>query len=157
MIKIGENAFEFTLEDSEKNKVNLSDMKGKWVVLYFYPKDDTPGCTTEALQFTEHIKDFRDLNSEVVGISADTCESHQKFMVKFDLGVRLLSDPEHKVLERYSAWGEKKMYGKVLMGIERSTVIIDPEGRIAFHWPKVKADGHAKEVIAKLRELQTSR
>ncbi|NLI99426.1 peroxiredoxin [bacterium] len=157
MIKIGEKAFEFTLEDAEKNKVNLSDMKGKWVVLYFYPKDDTPGCTTEALQFTEHIKDFRSLNSEVVGISADSCDSHQKFMVKFDLGVRLLSDPEHKVLERYSAWGEKKMYGKVFMGIERSTVIIDPEGKIAFHWPKVKPDGHAKEVMAKLKELQSTR
>lgn len=157
MIKLGDKAPDFTLKDADKIEVGLKDKKGKWVVLYFYPKDNTPGCTTEATQFTAHIKDFREMNAEVLGVSADTCESHEKFMVKFDLGVRLLSDPEHKVLERYSAWGEKKMYGKVFMGIERSTVLIDPEGRIAWHWPKVKADGHAEEVLAKLKELQSTR
>lgn len=154
MIKIGDSAPDFVLKDEDENEVRLSDMRGRWVVLYFYPKDATPGCTTEAIQFTEHLKDFRALNAEVFGISADSCESHQRFMVKFDLGVRLLSDPEHKVLERYSAWGEKKMYGKVFMGVERSTVLVDPEGKIAFHWPRVKADGHALAVKEKLEELQ---
>ncbi len=157
MIKVGNRAPEFTLKDSDQRDVSLTDMKGKWVVLYFYPKDNTPGCTTEATQFTSLIKDFRKMNAEVLGVSADTCESHERFMVKFDLGIRLLSDPEHKVLERYSAWGEKKMYGKVFMGIERSTVLVDPQGTIAWYWPKVKADGHAEEVLAKLRELQSSR
>lgn len=157
MIKVGDKAPDFELKDADKNNISLGDMKGKWVVLYFYPKDNTPGCTTEATQFTSLIKDFRKMNVEVLGVSADTCESHERFMVKFDLGVRLLSDPEHQVLERYSAWGEKKMYGKVFMGIERSTVLIDPEGRIAWHWPKVKADGHAEEVLAKLKELQSVR
>ncbi len=154
MLKVGDKAADFVLKDESKADVKLSDMRGKWVVLYFYPKDNTPGCTTEALQFTQHVKDFKNLNAEVVGVSADTCESHQRFMVKFDLGVKLLSDPEHKVLERYSAWGEKKLYGKVFMGVERSTVIIDPDGKIAFHWPKVKADGHALAVKKKLMELQ---
>ena len=154
MIKISDKAPEFTLQDEEGKEVKLSDMKGSWAVLYFYPKDNTPGCTTEALQFTEHIADFRKMNAEVVGISADSCESHQRFMVKHDLKVKLLSDPEHKVLEQYSAWGQKKMYGKVFMGIERSTVLIDPEGRIVHHWPKVKAAGHAAQVKDKLAELQ---
>ncbi len=157
MIKIGDKAPEFTLQDAEKKNVGLGDFKGKWVVLYFYPKDNTPGCTTEAIQFTAHIAEFRKMNAEVLGVSSDTCESHQQFMVKFDLGIILLSDPEHKVLERYSAWGEKKMAGKIFMGIERSTVLVDPQGTIAWHWPKVKPDGHAEEVIAKLKELQSSR
>ncbi|TKJ38006.1 thioredoxin-dependent thiol peroxidase [candidate division TA06 bacterium B3_TA06] len=154
MIKPGDKAPDFTLKDSEGNPIKLSDMKGSWVVLYFYPKDATPGCTTEALQFTQHIADFKNANAQVLGVSADSCESHQRFMVKFDLKVKLLSDPQHKVLERYSAWGEKKLYGKIFMGINRSTVLIDPEGKIAHHWPNVKADGHAEEVKAKLTELQ---
>ncbi|TET23472.1 MAG: peroxiredoxin [Candidatus Stahlbacteria bacterium] len=154
MIKPGDKAPDFTLKDSEGNPVKLSDMKGSWVVLYFYPRDATPGCTTEALQFTRHIADFKNANAQVLGVSADSCDSHQRFMVKFDLKVKLLSDPQHKVLERYSAWGEKKMAGKVLMGINRSTVLIDPEGKVVHHWPEVKADGHATQVKAKLAELQ---
>lgn len=153
MVKVGDKAPEFTLKDENGDNVKLSDMKGSWVVLYFYPKDNTAGCTTEALQFTEHIEDFRKMNAKVVGVSADSCESHQRFMVKHDLAVKLLSDPEHKVLEQYSAWGQKKMYGKVFMGIQRSTVLIDPEGKIAHHWPKVKAAGHAAQVKDKLAEL----
>ncbi len=154
MIKPGEKAPDFTLKDSEGNPVKLSDMKGSWVVLYFYPRDATPGCTTEATQFTAYMKDFTKMGAEVLGVSADSCDSHQRFMVKFDLKVKLLSDPQHKVLERYSAWGSKKIAGKVLMGINRSTVLIDPEGKVAHHWPRVKADGHAEEVKAKLTELQ---
>ena len=154
MIKVGNKAPEFTLQDENGENVKLSDMKGSWVVLYFYPKDNTPGCTTEALQFTEHINDFKKMNVEVLGVSADPCESHQRFMVKHDLKVKLLSDPEHKVLEQYSAWASKKMYGKSFLGIQRSTVLIDPEGKIRHHWPKVKAAGHAAQVQDKLAELQ---
>lgn len=153
MVEIGSKAKSFKLQDEQGDEVKLEDMKGKWVVLYFYPKDNTPGCTTEALQFTEKINDFKKLNAEVVGISPDSCQSHQKFMVKHDLKVKLLADPEHQVLEQYGAWGEKKMYGKSFLGVQRSTVIIDPQGNIAHHWPKVKAEGHAEEVAAKLAEL----
>ncbi|MBN2379872.1 thioredoxin-dependent thiol peroxidase [candidate division WOR-3 bacterium] len=154
MIEIGKKAPDFTLKDESGEEVKLSDMKGKWVVLYFYPKDNTPGCTTEALQFTEHAADFAKMNARVLGISADSCESHQRFMVKHDLKVKLLSDPEHEVLEKYWAWGEKKMYGKTFLGIQRSTVLIDPEGKIALHWPNVKAKGHAAQVKEKLAEIQ---
>lgn len=154
MIKPGQKAPDFTLKDEAGDPVKLSEMKGKWVVLYFYPKDNTPGCTTEALQFTQHIADFQKLNTEILGVSADSCESHQRFMFKHDLAVKLLSDPEHKVLEQYGAWGQKKMYGKSFLGIQRSTVLIDPEGKIAHHWSKVKANGHAAQVKAKLAGLQ---
>jgi peroxiredoxin Q/BCP len=112
------------------------------------------GCTTEALQFTEHAADFEKMNARILGVSADSCESHQRFMVKHDLKVKLLSDPEHKVLEKYGAWGEKKMYGKTFLGIQRSTVLIDPEGKIALQWPNVKAKGHAAQVKEKLAEIQ---
>lgn len=154
MIEKGTKAPDFTLKDEEERKIRLSAMKGKWVVLYFYPKDNTPGCTTEALQFTQHIDDFRKMGAEVVGISPDTCSSHQRFMVKHDLKVKLLADPEHEVLEKYGAW-KKKMFGKTNMGVQRSTVLIDPQGKIAYHWPKVNPEGHAQEVKEKLSELQS--
>jgi peroxiredoxin Q/BCP len=153
MIEIGKKAKDFKLKDEQGDEVRLEDMRGKWVVVYFYPKDNTPGCTTEALQFTERINDLRKMNAEVVGISPDSCQSHQKFMVKHDLKVKLLADPDHKVLEAYGAWGDKKMYGKSFLGVNRSTVLIDPQGRIAHHWPKVRAKGHADQVAAKLAEL----
>lgn len=153
MVEIGKKAKDFKLKDEQGDEVRLEDMRGKWVVVYFYPKDNTPGCTTEALQFTEKINDFRKMNAEVVGISPDSCQSHQKFMVKHDLKIKLLADPDHKVLEAYGAWGDKKMYGKSFLGVNRSTILIDPQGKIAHHWPKVKAKGHADEVAAKLAEL----
>ncbi|MBD3287053.1 thioredoxin-dependent thiol peroxidase [candidate division WOR-3 bacterium] len=153
MTEIGKKAPDFILKDEQGDEVKLSDLKGKWVVLYFYPKDNTPGCTTEALQFTEYIADFEKMNAKVLGVSGDSCESHQRFMIKHDLKVKLLSDPEHDVLETYGAWGEKKMYGKTFMGIQRSTVLIDPEGNVAHHWPKVKAKGHAVQVKEKLAEI----
>jgi len=153
MVEIGKKAKDFKLKDEQGDEVRLEDMRGKWVVVYFYPKDNTSGCTTEALQFTEKINDFRKMNAEVVGISPDSCQSHQKFMVKHDLKIKLLADPDHKVLEAYGAWGDKKMYGKSFLGVNRSTILIDPQGKIAHHWPKVKAKGHADEVAAKLAEL----
>jgi peroxiredoxin Q/BCP len=131
----------------------MKDFVGHWLVLYFYPKDDTPGCTKEACEFSSNLKHFTELKAKVFGISPDSVESHKKFIKKHDLKVELLSDPNHKVLAKYGAWGEKSMYGKKYEGVIRSTVIIDPQGLIAYHWPKVSPVGHANEVGNKLVEL----
>jgi len=149
----GKKAPAFTLPDENGEKVRLSDYAGKWLVLYFYPKDDTPGCTTEACDFTKGLSAFEKLDASVLGCSADSPEKHQKFIGKYKLKVKLLSDLDHKVMEKYGAWGEKSMYGKVTVGIIRSTVLIDPEGKVAHHWAKVKAAGHAEAVRAKLASL----
>jgi peroxiredoxin Q/BCP len=154
-IEVGKKAPEFTLLDQDEKKVSLSDFKGGWVVLYFYPKDDTPGCTTEACEFTDGIHDFRGLNAEVLGCSPDSPEKHREFIAKHELGVRLLSDPDHKVMERFNAWGEKNMYGKITVGVIRSTVIIDPDGRVAHRWKRAKAKGHAEKVRERLEKLQS--
>jgi peroxiredoxin Q/BCP len=157
MIEIGKRAPAFTLPDQDGRKVKLSDHKGRWVVLYFYPKDDTPGCTVEACDFTAGLGDFAALDAVVYGCSPDGPESHRKFIGKHGLKVGLLSDPDHAVLEKYGAWGEKSMYGKKSMGVIRSTVLIDPDGKVADHWPKVQAKGHADEVRARLAELRAER
>ena len=154
-IEEGKNAPAFTLLDQEEKKVSLSDFNGIWVVLYFYPKDDTPGCTTEACEFTAGIADFKGLNAEVFGCSPDSPEMHRKCIAKHDLEVRLLSDPDHNVMEKYGAWGEKNMYGRVTVGVIRSTVIIDPDGRIAHRWKRVKSKGHAEKVRERLEQLQS--
>jgi peroxiredoxin Q/BCP len=153
-IEEGKKAPAFRLPDQDEKVVSLSDLKGNWVVLYFYPKDDTPGCTTEACEFTDGIADFEGLNAVVLGCSPDSPEQHQKFIAKYDLGVRLLSDPGHEVMEAYGAWGEKNLYGKIKVGVIRSTVIIDPEGRVAHRWKRVKARGHALKVSERLAQLQ---
>ena len=153
-IEIGKAAPKFTLENQDGEKVSLKDLKGGWTVLYFYPKDDTPGCTKEACQFTEGIKAFEKLEARVFGISPDNAASHQKFIEKYKLKVDLLCDPEHGMMESYGAWGTKKMYGKEVIGVKRSTVIIDPAGKVAHHWKSVRADGHAAKVQEKLEELQ---
>lgn len=153
-LAVGDEAPAFTLLDQDEQKVSLSSLKGQWVVLYFYPRDDTPGCTTEACEFTDGIEDFGGLNAVVLGCSPDSPEKHRKFIAKHSLGVRLLSDPEHSVMEAYGAWGEKNMYGKKSMGVIRSTVIIDPKGKVAHRWKRVKAKGHAEKVKEKLAELQ---
>jgi thioredoxin-dependent peroxiredoxin len=126
-------------------------------VLYFYPKDDTPGCTTEACEFTDSIAEFQALDAVVLGCSPDSPEQHRRFIAKHSLKLRLLSDPSHQVMERYGAWGEKSMYGRVSQGVIRSTVIIDPSGTVAYHWPTVKAAGHAAAVRAQLLELRSGR
>lgn len=151
---IGKKAPAFSLKDQDEKTVKLSDFKGKWVVLYFYPKDNTSGCTREAIAFTESNPDFRKLDAEVIGVSPDSCGSHRNFIEKHDLGITLLSDPEKTVLEKYGAFGEKKMYGKVVKGVIRSTVLIDPDGKVAWHWKSVKVDGHAEKVRDKLKELR---
>ncbi len=156
MIELGKKAPDFTLPDQDGEKVSLKDLRGSWVVLYFYPKDDTPGCTTEACDFTAGIADFRGLDARVLGCSPDSPESHRKFIAKYDLAVTLLSDPDHRALEAYGAWGEKTMYGRTSMGVIRSTVLIDPAGKVAHHWPRVQAAGHAEKVRDRLAELQTA-
>jgi peroxiredoxin Q/BCP len=152
-LKIGAVAPSFTLLDQDERKVSLKGYAGRWLVLYFYPKDDTPGCTVEACEFTSALKDFEKVQAAVAGVSPDAPQSHRKFADKHGLKLRLLSDTDHAVLKAYVAWGLKSMYGKKYEGVLRSTVLIDPKGRIAFHWPKVKPEGHAKEVREKLAEL----
>jgi thioredoxin-dependent peroxiredoxin len=153
-IQVGKPAPKLALQDQSGRPASLGDYAGKWVVLYFYPKDDTPGCTTEACEFTDGLKAFETLNAVVLGCSPDTPASHMKFIAKHGLKLRLLSDPEHTVLAAYGAWGEKSQYGKKSTGVIRSTVIVDPQGNVAYHWPKVTAAGHAEAVRAKLAELR---
>jgi thioredoxin-dependent peroxiredoxin len=153
----GKKAPDFTLPKQDDQPVKLGDLKGGWVVLYFYPNDDTPGCTIEAVDFTEGRRDCEKMDATVFGCSPNSTESHRKFIAKHGLKVDLLSDPEKKVLTKYGAWGEKNMYGKITMGVIRSTVLIDPEGRVARHWPKVKAAGHAEAVKATLKELRAKK
>ncbi len=153
-LRIGDQVPRFSLPDINENEIPLDDFKGKWVVLYFYPKDNTSGCTAEAIDFTARIKEFENLNAVVLGISPDSCRSHQNFTEKHALKVNLLSDTEKKVLRDYGVWQKKSMYGREYMGVVRTTYLIDPEGTIAEIWPKVKVQGHAEEVQTRIKELQ---
>lgn len=157
MLETGQQAPPFTLPDQSGTDRDLSDYRGRWVVLYFYPRDDTPGCTTEACEFTAAIEEFRDLEAVVLGCSPDPPESHQAFAAKHDLDLVLLSDEDHEVLSAYGAWGKKKMYGREFDGVIRSTFLVDPEGRIAHRWQRVRAKGHAERVRDRLRELAGAR
>jgi len=134
-------------------EISLSSFNGKWVVIYFYPKDDTPGCTLEATQFTSMKKKFEELGVIILGVSPDSKESHCKFIRKHDLEITLLTDPYKETLRTYGAYGKKLIYGKEVEGVIRSTFLINPDGEIAFSWKNVKADGHAQEVFYKLKEL----
>jgi peroxiredoxin Q/BCP len=153
-LNIGDKAPEFCLPDSEKGEACLKDMKGKWVVLYFYPKDNTSACTMEALEFTAAEEDFEEKNAVILGVSPDSTESHVKFKEKHELGITLLSDTEKNILESYGVWQKKKMYGKEYMGVVRSTYLIDPEGAVAHIWRKVKVKGHVDSVMETLTTLQ---
>ncbi len=153
-LEIGRPAPEFRLPDQDGVEVTLDGLRDHWVVLYFYPKDDTPGCTTQACEFTEGIEAFRGLDAAVLGCSPDSPEQHREFIAKHNLGIRLLSDPGHTVMSAYGAWGEKNMYGKVTVGVIRSTVIIDPSGLVAHHWKRASAKGHAEKVRERLEKLQ---
>ena len=146
----GDKAPAFSLLDQDGATVSLSDFTGRKVVVYFYPADDTPGCTKEACQFNDLLDDFAALGVDVVGVSPDGDESHRRFRTKYGLGVRLASDPEHLVMKRYGAWGEKTLYGRVSTGVIRSTFLVDAEGRVERIWRHVKADGHAAKVLAAL-------
>lgn len=153
MLNQGDAAPDFTLPRDGGATVTLSALAPQKVVLYFYPKDDTPGCTTEALDFTRLAPDFAAAGAVVVGVSKDSVKAHDKFCRKHGLGVILASDEEGDTCERYGVWVEKSMYGKTYMGIERTTFLIDGAGRIARIWSKVKVQGHAEEVLAAVREL----
>ena len=153
MINIGELAPLFCLPQHGGDQVCLKDLKGRWIVLYFYPKDLTQGCTLEALDFTAAKKDFEKLGAEILGVSADSLDSHRRFREKNNLTITLLSDEEKKTLETYGAWQIKKMYGREFKGVIRSTFLIDPKGIVVFTWPKVKVANHVNEVLTKLKEL----
>jgi thioredoxin-dependent peroxiredoxin len=153
MLAVGKKAPAFALESSEGGKVKLSDFSGTPVVVYFYPRDNTPGCTVEAEGFRDAYAKFKKLGVAVVGVSKDSIASHCKFRDKFKLNFPLLSDPEGKVLEAYGAWGDKVMYGKKMKGIIRSTVLIDGSGKVVHHWPKVSVKGHVDDVLAAAEQL----
>jgi peroxiredoxin Q/BCP len=157
MLESGKPAPAFTLPNQDGVKVRLSDFKGKYVVLYFYPKDDTPGCTIEACDFTAGLKGFEKLDATVLGCSADSPERHKKFIGKYNLKITLLSDADKKVMQQYGAYGEKMMYGKKTIGIIRSTVLIGPDGKVVRHWPKVQAKGHAEKVKLALEEARAAK
>ena len=152
-LKVGSAPPPFALPDQDGTTVKPSEYKGKWLVLYFYPNDDTPGCTTEACDFTSGLKDFEKLDAAVVGCSPNSLESHKKFIAKYKLKVRLLSDPEHKAMAAYGAWGEKVLYGKKSVGMIRSTFVIDGEGVVRKVFPRVKVDGHAEKVLEAVSQL----
>ncbi len=147
LLEVGDKAPAFRAKDQEGETVSLSDFKGKKLVLYFYPKDDTPGCTKEACSFRDGWLKFRKRGIAVLGVSTDDEKSHRKFADKFSLPFPLLADPEKKIVTDYGVWGEKSMYGRKYMGTHRVTYVIDEKGKIAAVWPKVKPDGHADEIL----------
>ena len=153
-IKVGNKAPTFSLPTYEGEKVKLSDYAGKYLVVYFYPKDMTPGCTTEAQGFRDAAKTLKKLGACVVGVSKDSVERHEKFRDKHDLNFPLLSDENGTMLTKYDAWGEKKLYGRVFDGIIRSTVVVGPSGRVVAHFPKVRVKGHVDAVLEAIKEHQ---
>ncbi|HXR53895.1 MAG TPA: thioredoxin-dependent thiol peroxidase [Acidimicrobiales bacterium] len=146
-LETGDRAPAFSLPDHDEKRVALKDLKGKPAVVYFYPADDTPGCTKEACQFNENLSTFNRAGVTVLGISPDGAAKHQRFRQKYGLKFPLLSDPEHKVMEAYGAWGEKTLYGKKSVGVIRSTFLVDEKGVITRAWYNVRADGHAAKVL----------
>ncbi|MDD1665742.1 MAG: peroxiredoxin [Methanomicrobiales archaeon] len=143
---IGRTAPDFCLPDADRKEICLGSFRGRWVVLYFYPRDNTPGCTLEAIQFSRALEEFAGLGAQVIGVSTDSPESHEKFTEKHQLTVLLLSDPDHHVVAAYGAWKPKTFFGKEILGTERDTFLIDPEGKIAEVWRKVSVKGHAEAV-----------
>jgi len=152
-VNVGDKAPSFKLKNQDAKLISLADLKGKPIVLYFYPKDDTPGCTKEACNFRDEFPKFGKMKAEIIGVSIDSVESHKKFANKYKLPFNLLSDEKKEVVEKYGVWKEKNMYGKKYMGIERTTFVIDGNGKIAKIFPKVKVEEHNKEVMEALKEL----
>jgi len=148
---------EFSLKDDDDNQISSKDFIGKWLVLYFYPRDNTAGCTKEAVDFSTYIEDFKKYNCQIVGISPDTVKKHKNFKEKNNLRVTLLSDPEHSILEKFGVWQLKKNYGKENWGVIRSTLLIDPDGTIKKVWENVKVKDHVTEVLENLKELSNKR
>jgi peroxiredoxin Q/BCP len=156
MLQVGDKVQDFCLENQDGVEICLRDLLGKWIVLYFYPKANTPGCTTEACDFTDALTEFEALDAVVLGVSADSVKKLKNFAEKKDLKIILLSDEEHTVLEQFGVWQLKKNYGREYMGIVRSTFIIDPDGIIRAVWEKVRVKGHVEAVKEKLKELQNA-
>ena len=154
MLDEGDSAPDVTLSTDDGKKVKLASLKGQPVVLYFYPKDDTPGCTTEAKDFSCMVADFRKAGAEVIGVSPDSAKSHAKFREKHALEIKLASDEDKSVAEAFGSWVEKSMYGKKYMGVDRSTFLIDKAGRISKVWRKVKVAGHAQAVLDEVKALK---
>ncbi|MEN4052531.1 MULTISPECIES: thioredoxin-dependent thiol peroxidase [Sulfurimonas] len=156
MLELGQKAPDFCLPNQDDVEICLRDLKGKWVVLYFYPKDNTPGCTIEACEFTEAAPDFSSLDAVILGVSADSTKKHRNFIEKKNLGITLLSDESTEMMQKYGVWQLKKNYGREYMGIVRSTFIIDPEGVVRVKWEKVRVKGHVEAVKEKLSELKNA-
>lgn len=155
MIKIDDKAPQFCLPNQDDVEICLRDLKGKWIVLYFYPRDNTPGCTTEACEFTEAQPDFNDLDAIILGVSADTTKKHRSFIEKKELGITLLSDESTDMMQEYGVWQLKKNYGKEYMGIVRTTLIINPQGVVKALFEKVKVKEHVAAVKAELERLKS--
>jgi len=155
LLAVGTEAPHFKAINQDGKTIALSDFKGKKVLLYFYPRDNTPGCTKEACAFRDHVSAFQQLNVEILGVSIDDEKSHQSFAKKYDLPFALLADPEKSLVQAYGVWGEKSLYGKKYMGTHRVTYLIDESGRIAAVFPKVKPEKHAAEILAVLQEKAT--
>jgi len=153
-LEVGNKAPNFTLPDQNGNSVRLDDFAGRWLVVYFYPRDDTPGCTIEAKEFTDSKKDFEENGATIMGVSPDNEAKHCKFIDKHGLKIDLLADCEKSMLSDYGVWQEKSMYGKTYMGVVRTTYLIDPDGNIAGAWTKVKAKGHADAVLKRLIDIR---
>ncbi len=154
MIELNTQAPDFCLPNQDDVEICLRDLRGKWVVLYFYPRDNTPGCTTEACDFTEAAPDFSELDAIILGVSADSTKKHRNFIEKKNLGITLLSDEDTSMMQEYGVWQLKKNYGKEYMGVVRTTLIIDPEGVVRAIWEKVRVKEHVAKVKEKLEELQ---
>ena len=152
-MQTGKKAPDFCLPDENGKEVCLKDYLGKWIVLYFYPKDNTPGCTLEAIDFSKQLKSFEGTNAVIIGVSPDSLKSHCSFREKHDLKIILLSDEKHLALEQYGVWVLKKMYGREYFGVQRSTFLIDPEGNLIHQWLKVKVKGHVDAVKLQLQEF----
>ncbi len=154
MLNVGDRAPDFCLPNQDEEEICLRDLKGRWIVLYFYPKDNTPGCTTEACDFTAALPDFEGLNTIILGVSPDSPKKHRNFIEKKDLKITLLADEEKEVCQLFGVWQLKKNYGREYMGVVRSTFIVDPDGKIAAKWEKVRIKGHVEAVKEKLQALQ---
>ncbi len=153
MINIGDKVADFCLPNQDEEEICWRDIKGRWVVLYFYPKDNTPGCTTEACEFTEALPNFESLNAIVLGVSPDSPLKHRNFIAKKELKITLLADEEKELCKAFGVWQQKKNFGKEYMGVVRSTFLIDPDGTVAQKWEKVRVKGHVEAVQQKLQEL----
>lgn len=152
-LDVGQQSPDFTADSSTGSNLTLSDFRGQWVILYFYPKDDTPGCTRQASGFRDAYTRLKGMNVAVIGCSPDDLRAHDKFIAKHDLPFTLISDPDKEIAAAYGVWKEKNMYGKRIMGIERTTFLIDPNGEIAKIWKRVKVDGHIDEIIDELQMI----